>query len=640
MNDLKPFKHRKDAEINPQILGIDDIKTIRVFNEEYVNQYVFLEEELIKNSFEIFIKNENYDKGMQEINTLLNEIKETFIKNEKLEKLMLNLRTLSECFGKSKSGYSAASVLGKGLGNGNKIENIPEELEDYSEYIKNDLNSKWLKWQLSGKDYLEITNKCPYCASKDIEERKDKIIKLSEEYDSKTIEHLNKILEVFENLNMFFSEEVKVKIKEITKNIKGISIEQKNFLLGVKSQVDTLIEKLDIIKNMGFITLKDNDKIVEIIEGYKIDMSYLQYLDSEETKKEIKLINQELDKVLEKAGILQGEINKQRRYIAKTIEEYDNEINEFLKCAGINYNVQIELDKDGIYRMKFRHNEYIEKIEKPTMFLSYGEKNAFSLVLFMYEVIKNSPDLIILDDPISSFDKNKKFAIINMLFRGRNSLNNKTVILLTHDFEPIIDLKYVLPDRFEAKTSFLENKKGILREKEITKKDIHTFLEIAEENIKNLSENINKLIYIRRYYEILNKNSLVYELTSNLFHKRKVPMIKEQGRNMTDGEIRLASEEIKEKFIASFDYNIELSKILDNKHMINIYNSSQNNYEKLQIYRIINAEEDKEVDDILKKFVNETFHVENDYLFQVNPCEYEIIPNYIIEKCDENINKN
>lgn len=70
--------------------------------------------------------------------------------------------------------------------------------------------------------------------------------------------------------------------------------------------------------------------------------------------------------------------------------------------------------------------------------------------------------------------------------------------------------------------------------------------------------------------------------------------------------------------------------------MIDIYNSCNNNYEKLQIYRIINDGKDIN-DDIIKKFMNETFHIENDYLFQLNPCEYEIIPEYIIEQCNKNI---
>lgn len=96
-------------------------------------------------------------------------------------------------------------------------------------------------------------------------------------------------------------------------------------------------------------------------------------------------------------------------------------------------------------------------------------------------------------------------------------------------------------------------------------------------------------------------------------------------------EIELTVQElINENNINGFDYQEEYNKIIDDKKMIDIYNSCNNNYEKLQIYRIIN-------DDIIKKFMNETFHIENDYLFQLNPCEYEIIPEYIIEQCDENI---
>jgi len=57
------------------------------------------------------------------------------------------------------------------------------------------------------------------------------------------------------------------------------------------------------------------------------------------------------------------------------------------------------------------------KIDNAKDSLSFGERNAFALVLFMFDAIKENADLIILDDPISSFDKNKKYAIMNMLFK-------------------------------------------------------------------------------------------------------------------------------------------------------------------------------------------------------------------------------
>ena len=83
-----------------------------------------------------------------------------------------------------------------------------------------------------------------------------------------------------------------------------------------------------------------------------------------------------------------------------------------------------------------------------------------------------------------------------------------------------------------------------------------------------------------------------------------------------------------------------LNRIMDDGEMIRSYQASTNNYEKLQLYRII-ASGDRSVDDgssdVVKKFINETYHIENDYLFQLNPCEYEIVPEFIIKECDDYI---
>ena len=73
----------------------------------------------------------------------------------------------------------------------------------------------------------------------------------------------------------------------------------------------------------------------------------------------------------------------------------------------------------------------------------------------MYECLSKKPSLIILDDPISSFDKNKKYAILEMLFRrdSDSCLKNKTVLMLTHDVEPIIDTVKALSIKFSNQTS-------------------------------------------------------------------------------------------------------------------------------------------------------------------------------------------
>ena len=71
--------------------------------------------------------------------------------------------------------------------------------------------------------------------------------------------------------------------------------------------------------------------------------------------------------------------------------------------------------------------------------------------------------------------------------------------------------------------------------------------------------------------------------------------------------------------------------------------SIKNNYEKLQLYRIImtsnNSKGEIKNNEIIEKFVDETYHIENDYLFQLNPQEFDMIPDYIVNMCNETIEK-
>lgn len=45
--------------------------------------------------------------------------------------------------------------------------------------------------------------------------------------------------------------------------------------------------------------------------------------------------------------------------------------------------------------------------------------------MFMLQAISEKADLIVLDDPITSFDKDKKFAIIRRLFDNKKDIVNE-----------------------------------------------------------------------------------------------------------------------------------------------------------------------------------------------------------------------
>ena len=238
-------------------------------------------------------------------------------------------------------------------------------------------------------------------------------------------------------------------------------------------------------------------------------------------------------------GSLKGKINHHKAKIRKTIDTHQKSINGFLKSAGYKYMVQIVPEPDS-YKMKLVHSDVEDHIEMASRHLSYGEKNAFALVLFMYQVLSENPDLIILDDPISSFDKNKKFAILHELFRGKARLKDKTTLLLTHDIEPVIDV-IKSTNSFQGahpSATFLSSRAGTVKEVPIERDDIQTFGKICRDNISSLVDPLIKAIYLRRHFEILAETKLEYNLLASLFKGRDVPTIKsaEEDRDMTADE--------------------------------------------------------------------------------------------------------
>jgi hypothetical protein len=203
------------------------------------------------------------------------------------------------------------------------------------------------------------------------------------------------------------------------------------------------------------------------------------------------------------------------------------------------------------------------------------------------------------------------------------------------NFEPIVDIIHVLSRRFggQAVAAFLSEHEGALLERQITRQDIKSFTEICTENLARHTEPIVKLIHLRRYYEIVNEKGLPYQLISNLLHKRATPFHSVSGQQvpLEQGDVDRATESIREH-VKDFDYQQLLARISSAGQVRALYAQADSNYEKLQLFRIATGEATG--DSVLRKYINETFHIENDYVMQLNPCTFSTTPNYIVAKCD------
>ena len=111
---------------------------------------------------------------------------------------------------------------------------------------------------------------------------------------------------------------------------------------------------------------------------------------------------------------------------------------------------------------------------------------------------------------------------------------------------------------------------------------------------------------------------------------------------MSEKEIKIGTAYIK-KWISVFSYDSVIKEKLTIDSLSKSYKSETCNFFKLQLFRIIlelDNNRTKIKDDILLNYIDKTYHVENDFIYNLDFRKFEMIPEFIIKKCDEFISKN
>ncbi|NDK91706.1 AAA family ATPase [Gordonia desulfuricans] len=642
LHELLPFKYRqRGGKEAPTVVGADEIKSVLVFDEHYVSQFVFQPDEVIKNSFEIFIRTPEYQAGNEELEEIFEDLKKVFLENKALDDVIAGFTELRNAFTITKSGAIAKTSKGfKALGVGGKLSKIPKPLLGFQSFLDSDDPAGWLSWQAKGKNYLQLSDNCPFCSVPNVD--KKTAVHVSETYESAAVKNMSALRLVIDRLAGFFVPERLDQLRKITTSLEELSREQDQFLANLRGQVETLLDKFTALKGLSFVSLRDEPDVDKALRSLKIELDLLDALNSEGTRGVVEDMNARLDDVAERITDIKRRVGIQKSQVAKSIERNQGEINEYLRSAGYKYAVRIEPKGDS-YRMILEHKDAPGHLEAAGSHLSFGERNAFALVLFMHQVRRDSPDLVVLDDPVSSFDKTKKFAILHKLFHGKQSLRGFTTLLLTHDIEPAIDIiRTATSGQFRAATPavhFLQSREGQVEEKPIRPADIMTFSQICDENTDSSADPIIKCIYLRRRYEVHGDRGPEYDVLSSLLHVRDEPSAK--GEN---GEFNALGKEEREhaiakieKIIPGFDYEALLAELKDREVLKAKFQETNVGYEKVQIFRIaLELDPEASIADVaFKKFVNETYHIENEYVMQLNPREFDSVPEHVIQACAE-----
>ena len=657
---LCPYGNDPDTiEESPNVDNIN-FSTVRVFDESYVRSYLFKEDSFLEDSFKVFLKSEECEKLVLEIEQLLSDLQGVFQKSEEVQQLRSFLPQYFSAVKYTEGEISKRGGVGEFIkGNGGGFEKY-DELITYKPFYENrDMGtvSKWAKWRNDGIKQMNGES-CPFCTT---------------ELEMENIEKQNEtISKVFKNSALSTANAVLEYIKEAVEfgYIKDDSINILEEYIGDSSKEDSLFAEL---QQLAIETDYLFAKIEKIYNFRPMNVTKEQLLNIESNLDEmiiderqlskfystifiIKMIDEIKEKVndLKKnTGKLKGLFNQHENKMETLIETRKDDINQFFSLAGFPYKFVLKPNGESkaesyLVPISFEEN----RISKPEERLSWGERNAFSLVMFMFEAISDNADLIVLDDPITSFDKNKKFAVVRRLFDNRKiSFRDKTVIMLTHDFQPVIDYVYGgFFNKFGLTTpviaKWLENENGLVSEYEIQSGDLLNTFKLTKQIAMSEERRMPmRVVNLRKHIELTTPNyseSPIYEVLSNLIHGRDIA-ISRNKQKLEEDIFNIGCLEMKNYF-GELSYNDILDK-LKVENLLEIIKESDG-YDKIIALRLLFERFDGLLSKLRKeypaacKYVNETNHVENDYIFQLDPFKYFSIPRFYMDQLEEFVNSN
>lgn len=652
LDELKPFGSNEDE--NPLVSLSENISVVKVFNEEFVNNMVFKESEVIDNAFDVFIRTPDYEQRRRELDARLTKLKVDIDTKPQIVQLRSDV---SVFMGKLELNVAGSSIKNnpnyKAIIKKNNVYNIPDKLKKYSPIISDDeICINWIDWKSKG-DSFDTKGICPYCSddlAKEFEEEKKTF---KETYKKSDAQNLKNMLDLFENFHKYMPDD---KFDSIIACVKEEKEESaiKVILMAFINEYVHVSNQLNKITSFDKNVFKQSDinDIDKILEDMKLQKTVFNFFSNDYFFEIVDLINDSIEELRKEALEIKIAIGKLQSVLKKTVMTSQKDINDFLESAGISYRVGIDLDETGqaIATLQYAHDKELVQVDKIRNHLSWGERNAFSLVLFMFYAISENAELVVLDDPISSFDTNKKYAIIHRMFSKQSgvlprSFYKKTVLMLTHDFEPIIDFGVVgkLPvEALDAK--FIKNNYGFLKEIDIDfTRDIKPVVQALVSYVKD--ENlgvVHRIAFLRKYYEHngIESNLDAYNVLSSLIHGRDKCRYM-NNTDMPQDEVDSGCTEIK-KWIVDFDYQKLYTGVYNEEKLSKLYFTETNEYLKVQLFRAlfeVNPSKEIKDEDVLVKFINESYHIENDYAYYLDMVKYETVPEYIVNAIDDYMKK-
>lgn len=306
---LHPYGNNpNNIEESPNIENMN-FSTVRVFDESYVRSYLFKENSFLEDSFKVFLKSEECERLVIEIEQLLSDLQGVFQKSDDVQQLRTFLPKYFSAVKLDNGEISKRGGVGEFIkGNGGGFEKYNELITYKPFYHKQDMGtvSKWAKWRNDGTKQMKGET-CPFCTTG---------------LEMEKIQKQNELIStVFKNSALSTANAVLEYIKEAIK-FGYIKEESVNFLdqyIGDSSKEDSLFAEL---QHLATETEYLFNKIEKIYNFRPMNV----------TKDELLNIESNLDEMI----IEQRQLSKfySTTFTIKIIEEIEEKINDLKSNTG------------------------------------------------------------------------------------------------------------------------------------------------------------------------------------------------------------------------------------------------------------------------------------------------------------------
>lgn len=436
------------------------------------------------------------------------------------------------------------------------------EIQDLNTIIENILSEEVRNFKQNLTCFLdritEYSNRIQNNDNLSILENIVSLKEVVEKYKKRKSKFLNFLRIIYDKLH----EKLKQPYKEIDTKFIEQAIEHHKLYtqsaMSVNNAIDTHNSELFKIEQTRKKLAQDNFKLA-LYENYELIVEYINKKENEtKLNKLAKEISDKKSEISKKISNL-----KEKQKNTNIALEYINKSLNFIFFSS--NRLQLE-NIDGIYRVKSRN----DKVEPSK--LSIGERNAISLAYFFISMftecsidsIYNEERLVIIDDPVTSFDFENRVGILSFLFWQTEEIlkgnSNSKILFLSHDIQTIYDL--------EKFTNNIETE----RDSQIKETIKHSIQSLNNFSLKKIGSDKSKQAF-NEYKSILHE---VFE-----FAKRNTAPTEEESFGIGN-KIRKIAEAI-----SSFLYGCGIDSLFRKKEILEGISSHKQRHYRNTLSRLI-----------------------------------------------------